>query len=108
MLARAGKYNDVMFHRLVPGFMVRIYWTGDGGYSLPVRCKRVTPQGLVQEESRTGGHLSVMNMTTKAQPLMTVEVHLQWPTKVQIPTGVSIHFDQRYMVCLYLRVRNFT
>ena len=25
MLARQGKYNDCLFHRLVPGFMVRIY-----------------------------------------------------------------------------------
>ena len=24
MLARQGKYNDCLFHRLVPGFMVRI------------------------------------------------------------------------------------
>ncbi len=23
MLAREGKYNDCLFHRLVPGFMVR-------------------------------------------------------------------------------------
>jgi len=25
MLARAGKYNDCLFHRLVPGFMVSIF-----------------------------------------------------------------------------------
>ena len=25
MLAKQGKYNDVMFHRLVPGFMVRLF-----------------------------------------------------------------------------------
>ena len=24
MLARAGKYDDCLFHRLVPGFMVRV------------------------------------------------------------------------------------
>lgn len=27
MLARAGKYDNVLFHRLVPGFMVCLAWT---------------------------------------------------------------------------------
>ncbi|KAF5313245.1 hypothetical protein D9619_002988 [Psilocybe cf. subviscida] len=36
MLARAGKYNDVVFHRLVPGFMIQTgdpTGTGSGGES---------------------------------------------------------------------------
>ncbi|KAF9569876.1 peptidylprolyl isomerase-like protein 2 [Agrocybe pediades] len=36
MLARAGKYNDVLFHRLVPGFMIQTgdpTGTGSGGES---------------------------------------------------------------------------
>jgi cyclophilin family peptidyl-prolyl cis-trans isomerase len=32
MLARQGKYNDCLFHRLVPGFMVR----APSGLSFPI------------------------------------------------------------------------
>jgi cyclophilin family peptidyl-prolyl cis-trans isomerase len=63
MLSRAGKYNDCLFHRLVPGFMVRRIRTEFHTQRTHVfhRFRRVTRVALVLAENRTGEHLSGMN-----------------------------------------------
>lgn len=64
MLARQGKYNDVIFHRLIHNFMVRTFL-------LPIldlicsRRKLETQLALGPVESRIGEHLSETSMTIK-------------------------------------------
>jgi cyclophilin family peptidyl-prolyl cis-trans isomerase len=63
MLAKQGKYDDVVFHRLVPGFMVKHIRPPSvcQRHSHLSRSRLVTPQALAQEESLSGARLSEMN-----------------------------------------------
>lgn len=63
MLARTGKYNDVVFHRLVPGFMVKYSHLRchDTGLNTSLRFKQVTLRARALEASHFGVHPSEMN-----------------------------------------------
>lgn len=64
MLARAGKYDNCLFHRLVPGFMVLLYSLSRKiGYSCRYRCKQVILLVQALVENHTGELLSETSMT---------------------------------------------
>lgn len=65
MLARQGKYNDVIFHRLIPNFMVRTFLLPILDLICPSRRKLGTQLALGPVESRIGKHLSETSMTIK-------------------------------------------
>ncbi len=98
MLAKEGKYNDCLFHRLVPGFMVgsnqqSLLWCpSDLTPLLFYRYKLVIQQERVQEGSRTGALPSEMNMTCATLPNTMVVVCWLWRTKVPILTGSLLSF----------------
>jgi hypothetical protein len=62
MLARQGKYNDCLFHRLVPGFMVPISPAPSFNQIMLARFKQVTPLARVQVVDHIGKRHSVMSM----------------------------------------------
>lgn len=64
MLAKEGKYDDVNFHRLIPGFMVRLLSAND---DLIGRSKVETQRGADLEASRTGESHSGMNTRKRAR-----------------------------------------
>ena len=63
MLARQGKYNDCLFHRLVPGFMVPIPSASRFSIITLPRCKQVTLLVQVQVDNPTGAPHFVTSMT---------------------------------------------
>jgi cyclophilin family peptidyl-prolyl cis-trans isomerase len=69
MLAKQGKYNDCLFHRLVPGFMVCRHPAFDAeseSRSL-LRYKQEIRQVREQADSLTGEHRSATSMTCVVQ-----------------------------------------
>lgn len=65
MLAKAGKYNNCLFHRLVPNFMVGFSNKGIFSY-IPLITTRFKPgihQVLVQAENHIGALPFEMNTT---------------------------------------------
>ena len=82
-LAKAGKYNNNLFHRLVPGFMVRVqsFELHPDFTDLCDRSKQVTQQGPAQVGSHVGAHRSVTSTTSEMPPSMTVEALWRWRTR---------------------------
>jgi hypothetical protein len=105
MLARQGKYNDCLFHRLVPGFMVPVPFASRFSMVTLSRCKQATLLVRVQVVNPTGAHHSVMSMTLREPHDMTVVAWLRWLTKVQTQTGQSCLLSQlRDMICEPLQI----
>lgn len=65
MLARQGKYNDVIFHRIIPNFMVCILSVASTHLTGHSRRKLATPLVLGPVGSHTGEHLSETSMIIK-------------------------------------------
>jgi cyclophilin family peptidyl-prolyl cis-trans isomerase len=74
MLAREGKYNDCLFHRLIPGFMVSSTHLLCPALLIQCRSKQETRQALGPEVNRTGEHLSETSMMLKMLLPMIPEV----------------------------------
>lgn len=100
MLAKAGKYNNCLFHRLVPGFMVSSLVV-PRELSLPhrfcpLRSKRETQQGRVQVVNRSGAIHFEMSMTSRVLQHTTVEEFSLWLTKDPLPMGKYNAFQIRH------------
>jgi hypothetical protein len=76
MLARAGKYDNCLFHRLVPEFMVTIF-TPNGLkiiYLFLTRSKLVILLGQALAVNLIGAHHFAMNTTSRGRPNTIAEV----------------------------------
>ena len=64
MLARQGKYDSCLFHRLVPGFMVRIViYVILCNLAMACRFNQETRLAQAQVANRIGEHHSATSMT---------------------------------------------
>lgn len=70
MLAKQGFYDDTIFHRLIPGFMVS-WQIPTEGHELRSSCKVVIPLGQVEEGNRSGVNLSEMSSPRRAHTSTT-------------------------------------
>lgn len=90
MLAREGKYDDCIFHRLVPDFMVGIFNISrkNSHISWINRFKLVIQQARDQEDSPTGELLLEMSTILKALRNTTLGVWSQWRIMELVPMGL--------------------
>ena len=73
-LAKQGFYDNVVFHRLIPGFMVDHHWILIRPTLLMLaRFKVVILQGLDEEGSHTGGSRFGTSTARKAHTSMMLE-----------------------------------
>lgn len=84
MLAKAGKYDNCLFHRMVPGFMVSTPCIFHHSLvsNFPSRFKQETQPVQEQEANHTGESHSETSTTSRVQHHMTVEEFSPWRTKV--------------------------
>jgi Cyclophilin type peptidyl-prolyl cis-trans isomerase/CLD len=83
MLARAGKYDDCLFHRLVPGFMVHHLSISlfDFTNICHYRSRQVIPRAQALVGSRIGARLFETSTMQKTLQNTTVVELLRWRTE---------------------------
>lgn len=86
-LAKEGKYDNTVFHRLIPGFMVGAH--RPISQLTHIRFKEVTRLAQVVEARVSGASRSGTSMPRRGRSNMTAVVCSPWPTAGPTPTRPS-------------------